>query len=302
MIEILTRLRYPNLSGRSEGYQKSLSSRLGLTIENLSIPERKKKSYIDHLSFFSIRIKKELRLFCDGHASRLDTFLLEDIPKDLCRRTDISLKSSLDLDLTLRASESLESILSALEKKNVHNGAIFAIEPRAKKVILYVGNRNNASSNASDMVRIPRSVGSSLKPFLYRMILEDGHDPDDLIIDETKVYETGVRDTSYISENYNPRSYGPVTLRDALGNSMNSAAVRLSEYLGIGRVYMELRKLGFPLEHDAGYYGYTLMLGGIELSLEEIVDGYRHMIDLKNKENFFLYDILSNEAHRSMTF
>jgi penicillin-binding protein 1C len=225
-----------------------------------------------------------------------------DIPRDFCTSSHLPLRTSLDLTATLRATEILEATLYPLEGKNVHNGAILAIEPKTEKILVYVGNRNESTGNAIDMVSKRRSVGSVLKPFLYLIGLHSDMDPSDLILDDTKVYQTGNNGVSYISENYNPKSYGPITLREALGNSLNSATVRLSEHIGIGRIYASLRSLGFPLEREAGYYGYTIMLGGIELSLEEVVDGYKNLANLLDGENFLLYDMLSDGMNRAMTF
>jgi penicillin-binding protein 1C len=123
-----------------------------------------------------------------------------------------------------------------------------------------------------------------------------------LILDESRIYETGQDEKSYISENYLPRSYGPVSLSEALGNSLNSSSVRLSEYLGIGRIYDLFRKVGFSLEREAGYYGYGISLGAVELSLENIIEGYRTLTQLENTEEFLLYQSLRDPKYRSKTF
>jgi membrane carboxypeptidase/penicillin-binding protein PbpC len=56
--------------------------------------------------------------------------------------------------------------------------------------------------------------------------------------------------------------------------------VRLSEKLGIGRIYELLRDMGFDLDHESGHYGYGIALGAVELSLENIVSGYRGLTDI----------------------
>jgi penicillin-binding protein 1C len=139
-------------------------------------------------------------------------------------------------------------------------------------VLAYIGNRTSTSQeNAIDMIQERRSVGSVLKPFLYKIALSDGADGESLIMDDTKVYESA-GEKSFVPENYVPKSYGPIRLKEALGNSLNSATVRLAESLGIGRIYDSYKKYGLALDHDAGYYGYGIALGAVELTLENIVE------------------------------
>jgi membrane carboxypeptidase/penicillin-binding protein PbpC len=56
--------------------------------------------------------------------------------------------------------------------------------------------------------------------------------------------------------------------------------VRLTEWIGIGKIYEALRSYGIILDHDAGYYGYGISLGLPEVSLEKIVHAYRNILDL----------------------
>ena len=77
------------------------------------------------------------------------------------------------------------------------------------------------------MITVRRSVGSVLKPFLYKKALENGADGESLIMDDTRIYDTGEGGKQFVPENYIPRSYGPVRLKEALGNSLNSATARL---------------------------------------------------------------------------
>ncbi|GAB0174946.1 MAG: hypothetical protein HHAS10_08250 [Candidatus Altimarinota bacterium] len=299
--EIITRLRYPNLGGSSEEYRKQIENRLGLKSTEKPLLKREKKNYMDTLPFLTERIKKELSLYCNNPvSSKLSDFTLS-ISNDICSNPYKKIITSVDKDASIEANNILRSVLYPLEAKNVHNGAIYAWSEKEKKVILYIGNKDDAIGNQYDMIVKKRSVGSVLKPFLYHIILEH-HDPNEFILDEAKVYETGQDGVSYVPENYIPKAYGPISLKSALGNSLNSATVRLTEEIGVSKVYENFRSLGFELNHDASYYGYGIVLGSIELSLENIVSGYRHITELNNPQNFLLYDILSDHANRSMTF
>lgn len=298
--ETIVRLRYPNLWWSSEEYKNQIAERLWLKIPSWPLPKREKRGYINTFPFLTDRIKKEITLYCNKKTSELHEFVL-DIPPDICSGSYIKIISSIDKDASIYASDTLWAILYPLEEKNVHNGAIFVWSEKEKKVLVYIWNRLDATGNGYDMIEKKRSVGSILKPFLYLIALH-GHDPNDLILDEKKVYDTEKEWVSYIPENYIPKAYGPVTLKSALGNSLNSAAVRLTEDIGVSRVYASFRSLGFDLDHDASYYGYGIVLWAVELTLENIVSGYSNLTHLDDRENFLLFDILSDKTNRSMTF
>lgn len=91
------------------------------------------------------------------------------------------------------------------------------------------------------MITRRRSVGSLLKPFVYLIVLRSGADSEDYIIDDKIPYETEINGKYYIPENYNPKSYGPIRLREALGNSLNAATVKVTDTIGVSKIYEELR-------------------------------------------------------------
>lgn len=301
IVEILTRIKYPNLGIKSEEYKNLLIKRYDFEEMPWALPERRKKEYTDIFPTLTHRIKKEIDLYCKSLDNELEYFI-PSIPTDLCSDTDTTLISSIDMDINMRATDILEGTLYPLEEKNVHNGSIYVWSEKEKEIIAYVGNRNNSTWNAIDMITQKRSVGSILKPFVYELALERWATPDSLILDDTRIYETQDSSISYIPENYIPREYGPITLWEALGNSLNSATVRLSESLWIGNIYEKYRSVWFDLDHEAGYYGYGISLWAIELSLEDVVGGYRSLTDTRISEKFLLYDILSNTSNRARTF
>jgi penicillin-binding protein 1C len=62
------------------------------------------------------------------------------------------------------------------------------------------------------------------------------------------------------------------------------------------------RSLGLILDHEAGYYGYGISLGAVELSLENIVSGYRSLTHIEEPDTFLLFDMLRENSNRSRTF
>lgn len=151
------------------------------------------------------------------------------------------------------------------------------------------------------MIRRRRSVGSLLKPFVYREALRDGADTEDMILDTFRAYPTD-QGKDFIPFNYIPTSYGPLPLREALGNSLNSATVRITEQLGLENVYRAFREIGLDLEHDIGYYGYGLSIGTAELTLENIVESIPSLLDMSDMNNFLIMQALRDPSNRARTF
>lgn len=301
LIEIITRIKYPNTTERSTEYRNRLSEKLGIALLADNIPKREKPEYRDLFPFLTDRIQSEISLYCQGSDNTLENYIIR-IPKDLCKKNDLSLVTSIDMWLSVYVGNLLEGMLYPLETKNVHNGSIYIWSEKEKKILTYIGNRINTRENAIDMITRKRSVWSVLKPFIYELALEQWWNPDSLILDDTRVYETAEESTSYVPENYVPKAYGPISLREALWNSLNSATVRLSEKIGIGKIYERFRRVWFDLDHEVGYYGYGISLWTVELSLENIVAGYRTLLDASNTEKFLLFDMLSDASNRARTF
>lgn len=197
-------------------------------------------------------------------------------------------------------SSTIDGTLTPLGEKNVTNGAAYIYDPTTGKVLAYVASR--PGSSAVDMIVQRRSVGSILKPFVYLLALRDGADSESLVMDNLHEYPTGYEEKVFVPQNYAPKSYGPIRLREALGNSLNSATVRISEKVGIGKIYDFFRQNGLDMEHDAGYYGYGISIGTVELTLENVVESFSHLLNTEDKNVFLIEQILREPENRAKTF
>ena len=157
ILEIITRIKYPNLTLGSDTYKKRLALKLEFASIGEPIPERSKPDFTDIFPYLTTRIREEIGSYCSGRENSLETFLMK-IPSDLCTSSDITLTTSIDMSLGLRASEILEGTLYPLEGQNVHNGSIYIWSEKEKKVLAYIGNRSNSRENAIDMITRKRSV------------------------------------------------------------------------------------------------------------------------------------------------
>lgn len=302
--ELLERIHSPNTKDLI--YEKKLQERLWLQTgeQQSTYTEYKKWAYfIDRFPLLKNRVQKEREKYCVWKENQLAQFLQEDPPAWICKSESWDLRLSVDSRAMQYAQDELESTIQPLEKENIHNGAIYIIHPLTQKVIVYIGNReqNNAYSDI-DMITERRSIGSILKPFIYLFALKNGADTEDFVLDNHKPYPTGKENTYFVPENYIPKSYGPVRIREALWNSLNSSTVRITESLWLSQVYDFLKEIGADFNHDVGYYGYGLSLGTPELTLENIVQIYRYITLTKDRDSYLITRTLSDGGNRAKTF
>ncbi len=303
ILDVITRLKFPNVTEKNRSavaeYRKFVSSKLNI-IPTREIKETiTKKSAIDLFPLVTERIDNEISNYCKNIKNTLDQWTLQ-IHEDICMSPDISMKLTIDADIMSKILTTSRWVISSLIWKNVNNAAIYILHPKTYKILVYIGNTN--AQEKIDMIDRPRSVGSLLKPFVYLLALRSGVDAEDYILDEKTAYETGVDGKYFIPENYNPKSYGPIKIREALGNSLNSSAVRITDILGINTVYNWLKEFWIILDQDASYYGYGISLGTVETSLENIVKSYTQFSKIEDPNIWQINNILSDSRNRARTF
>ncbi len=135
------------------------------------------------------------------------------------------------------------------------NGAVKAL----------VGGRDYTKNQFNHVVQAKRQPGSTFKPFVFLAALEKGLTPN------TMVHDGPLRIGDWTPSNYNDRYYGDVTMRDGLAKSMNTVAVRLSEWVGRDDVIKTAHRLGVAskLEKNA-----SIALGTSEVTLLEMASAY----------------------------
>jgi len=155
------------------------------------------------------------------------------------------------------------------------NGAGFVIDNETAEILAWVGSAdffNNEAAGQIDGVLALNQPGSSMKPFLYAMALENGFSPSDVIADVPMTFgETEI----YIPQNFNNRFNGPVLFRASLASSLNLPAVYLLYRLGVRNFTQQLILLGFDsVVNSAEDAGLGLALGNAPVSLLELVRAF----------------------------
>ena len=189
----------------------------------------------------------------------------------------LSVTTSLDLDL----QEKMESIVAEEVDKakllKVGNGALIVIDPTNGQILSMVGSKdyfdtdNDGNFNvAADGLRQP---GSSIKPITYMTAFEKGYTASTMFVDAPVSFPGGP-DGDYKPVNYDGRHRGPMSLRTALGSSINIVAVKLLKIVGVENVIATAQKLGITTLNDPRRYGLSLTLGGGEVTLLELTGAY----------------------------
>lgn len=185
-------------------------------------------------------------------------------------------RSTLDAGLQRVANEHLRANLMQLAQRNVQDGAVLVLDNQSGKVLAWVGSSGELSEAPDvDAVLAARQAGSTLKPFLYGIALEQRALTAASILDDSPVRIT-TPNGLYVPQNYDKQFVGPVSLRMALGSSLNVPAVRTLLRIGPDAFQQRLASLGFATLNESGdYYGYSLALGAADVRLLDLTNAYR---------------------------
>jgi len=182
---------------------------------------------------------------------------------------------SADPDMQRLAEDLLASGIRRNAASRLNNGAALVIDNITGEVLAWAGSAdyNNERAGAQiDGVLTKSQMGSSMKPFLYALALENGFKPADVLADIPSKYG---KEEVYIPQNFNNRFNGPVLFRIALGSSLNIPAVDLLYSLGVQNYGSFLASLGFDLSaEEVEHSGLGLALGNAPVSLAELATAF----------------------------
>ena len=184
-------------------------------------------------------------------------------------------QTTLDASLQRRATQILEQRINDIRHLDVTDGAAIVVYHQTNEILAWVnaGGFEQLEGGQIDMVTTPRQPGSTLKPFVYALALEKGWTAATLI--EDAPLKEAVGNGLHSFRNYSRRYYGPIRLREALGNSLNVPAIETIRFTGRGAFHERLRELGVEsLRQHPDFYGDGLVLGNGELTLLELVSAY----------------------------
>lgn len=209
--------------------------------------------------------------------------------KEVVEGSGLKVISTLDYDLQKKAEEIVKKhALENKEKFNAENAGLIAIDPTNGNILAMVGSRDYFDKEIDGNFNITlahRQPGSSFKPFVYATAFKKGYLPETVLFDVKTEFSTecnpngtpitpGRESVCYMPENYDHVYRGPVSLRNALAQSINVPAIKTLYLTGINESLETARDFGISSLSNSDQYGLTLVLGGGEVSLLELSSAY----------------------------
>ena len=198
------------------------------------------------------------------------------VARKLLTRAGLRVASTLDAGVQAAARNALRARLAELGGRNVEDGAVVVIDNASGEVLAYVGSSGDLSQAPQvDGAAASRQAGSTLKPFLYGLAIEQRRLTAASVLDDSPV-ELRTDGGLYIPRNYAKSYRGPVSLRASLAGSLNVPAVRALTMVGTDRLVERLRAVGLATITESGdFYGFSLALGSADVTLAQLTNAYR---------------------------
>ncbi len=208
-------------------------------------------------------------------------YLEERYGADTIKKRGFKVITTLDWNLQQKAEAAVTKHGATNEKNfNAKNAGLVAIDPKTGQVLAMVGSRNyfdQANDGNFNVTLAHRQPGSSFKPFVYATAFNEGYTPETMLYDLPTQFDTNCEfdpKKCYTPENFDGRYRGPISLREALAQSINIPAVKMLYLTGISDSIRTARSMGINSLGNANNYGLTLVLGGGEVSPLDMASAY----------------------------
>ncbi len=206
-------------------------------------------------------------------------FLAPHLTDALLRETSGDVRTTLDLRQQRTVERILRAYISSQSALGIRNAGALLLELNGGRapVRAYVGSadyRDVAIEGQVNAVTARRSPGSTLKPFVYGLALDQG-----LLHPRTILKDVPTAFGPFSPENFDGRFVGPIAAEDALIRSRNVPAVAVASQLSRPSLYDFLQRAGVARLQGERHYGLALALGGGEVSMEELARMYAMLLN-----------------------
>ena len=224
-------------------------------------------------------------------------YLESKYDSDYIQQAGLKVYTTLDLELQEMAEAVVAEGAANNEKYGASNAALVAIDPKSGQILTMVGSKdyydieNDGNYNVATSPN--RQPGSSFKPFAYATALKKGFTPETVLFDlKTSFGKHGPpgQQKEYMPNNYDNTFRGPLTLKDALAQSLNLPSVKTLYLAGLHDTIDTAQDMGITTLKDRSRYSLALVLGGGEVKLLDEVAAYGVFATegLKHPVNFIL--------------
>jgi 1A family penicillin-binding protein len=211
--------------------------------------------------------------------------LAEKYGEEALAERGLKVITTLDYDLQQKAEEIVKEKATLNTKKfNASNAGLVATDPKTGELLVMVGSRDYFSTEVEGNYNIAladRQPGSSIKPFIYATAFKKGYLPTTILFDVKTQFSTNCEPTDlsgdspcYAPNNHDNKFAGPISMRNALAQSLNIPAVKTLYLAGIHDSLKTAADMGITTLNDPDRYGLTLVLGGGEVKLLDMTNAY----------------------------
>lgn len=213
-------------------------------------------------------------------------YLEEKYGRDTVYESGLRVITTLNYDMQKDAEETVSHYAYINERDfNAENAGLVAIDPETGQILSMVGSRNYFDEDIDGKYNIAtalRQPGSTFKPFVYATAFEKGYTPETVVFDVPTQFSVTCEPNDltntppcYAPVNYDDTFRGPMTLRNALAQSINIPAIKTLYLAGLADSIQNAKDLGITsLTRSPEHYGFSLVLGGGEVSLLQLTGAY----------------------------
>ncbi len=180
--------------------------------------------------------------------------------------------ASVDLETQELLTHILQKYVGDHREIGIRNASAILVDTRNMHVITSIGSvdfTDAAINGQVDGTRAKRSPGSTLKPFIYALAMDQG-----LIHPLSILGDVPIQVGSYAPDNFDKDFRGPLSARDALRLSRNIPAIKLAAEIQKPDLYDFMKNAGITGLHDRAHYGLSIVLGGAEVTMRELAALY----------------------------
>ena len=216
-------------------------------------------------------------------------YLEQKYGNEMIEKGGLKVTTTLDYDLQTKGEQIVkEGALKNEKDWDGKNSSLVAIDPKTGQILTMVGSRDYFDQTIDgnfNVATASRQPGSSFKPFIYATAFNKGFTPDTTLFDLPTEFQTTCdaygkalpghnQKDCYMPDNYDGKFRGPMSLRDALAQSINLVAIKLFYLAGTSASLKTAEDMGINTLTDIGRYGLTLVIGGGEVSLLDMTSAY----------------------------